>query len=112
MQNRDYIPSTQIKKKCRYCIMGVYYNPGGPCSPGGVGLLMSLPMLLENPGGPLRPGGGAIEDCTVVIPGGGGSENFGCSDSGGLCNGGGAIPGTPELKLLDVRPGGGVGVTF
>lgn len=82
--------------------MGVYYNPGGPCSPGGVGLLMSLPMLLENPGGPLRPGGGAIEDCTVVIPGGGGSENFGCSDSGGLCNGGGRFwnSGTKAYLML------------
>ena len=71
-----------------------------------------MSVLLENPGGPFSPGGGEIEDCTAVIPGGGGRANFGCSDSGGLCSGKGAIPGTPELKLLEASPGGGVEATF
>lgn len=86
-------------------------------------LLVSLSVVLKSPGGPLSPGGramgdctvaipggGAIEDCTVVIPGGGARANLGCSDSRGFRDGGGAIPGTPELNVPELKPGGGVGV--
>ena len=92
----------------------VLESPGGPLSPGGRAIEDCTVVM---PGGGaigdctvVMPGGGAIEDCTVVMPGGGARANLGCCDSREFRDGGGAIPGTPELNVLAFKPGGGVGV--